>query len=75
MMENKDLAAGCLCGMRGKELLVSRWQELATLLNTLGPHKSVTQWQKVWTDLKYKVGGRAAALRAGHFQKGNRPKN
>nr|CAD7406260.1 unnamed protein product [Timema poppensis] len=69
LMENKDLAAGHLCGMRGKELLVSRWQELAALLNTLGPHKSV------WTDLKYKVRGRAAALRAGHFQKENRPKN
>nr|CAD7265494.1 unnamed protein product [Timema shepardi] len=71
MTEHKNIATGRLCGPGGRELLATRWQELSSLLNTLGPHKTVMKWQKVWTDLKYKTRERVSSLRAGRFETGN----
>nr|CAD7450763.1 unnamed protein product [Timema bartmani] len=75
MLDHREVAAGRLFGMKGRENLGTRWQELGLLLNTMGPHKSVVQWQKVWTDLKYKARRHAALFRADHLKTGNKPKN
>nr|CAD7435865.1 unnamed protein product [Timema monikensis] len=75
MLNHREVAAGRLFGIKGRENLGARWQELGLLLNTMGPHKSVVQWQKVWTDLKYKARRHAALLRADHLKTGNKLKN
>ncbi|RVE47175.1 hypothetical protein evm_008143 [Chilo suppressalis] len=53
MESEKALARGLLRGPEGRVRAKRLWAKLCNSLNSMGNHKTVEQWQKLWADRKH----------------------
>ncbi|KAI4470597.1 myb/sant-like dna-binding domain [Holotrichia oblita] len=65
------MVTGRIVGPNGRNILRKKWEELTTLLNSLGyGSKTSEKWQKTWSDYKYHLKRKASDIKRNQVQPG-----
>ncbi|KAK5648002.1 hypothetical protein RI129_002894 [Pyrocoelia pectoralis] len=74
MEENPQVAKGQFNGPAGRAHHKKMWENLVSQLNGQGfGYKDVGKWQKTWTDFKYNLKKKAAAIKKDQTETGGGP--